>query len=143
MASGSCDVLPSASTLRTAGVVEQHFARRDAAAALFLEQHLGDDAAQVLASASCTCRRSSARIEIDDPVDRAAGARRGQPSDDQLAAGSRIQRQVHQVGRPQLLEHEHVRILAERRARRRQHLVGAAADLTLADEAHRRDRERR
>ena len=61
-----------------------------------------------------------------------AGARRGQPSDDQMSPGSRIQRQVHQVGRPQVLEHEHVGIFAERRARLRQHLVGAAADLTLA-----------
>ena len=57
-----------------------------------------------------------------------------------MPARRRVERDVHQLRRANLFEHQHVRILAQRDARRRQHLVGAAAHFALADEAACRDR---
>ena len=55
-------------------------------------------------------------------------------ADDEMTGRRGFEGDVHQQPGANLLEHEDVGILAERRASRRQHVVVAAADLPLADE---------
>ena len=74
------------------------------------------------------------RVEIDDAIDGAGGVVRREAADHQAARRRRFERHVHQLGGPQIFDHQHVGIFAQRRARRRQQIVVAAANLALADE---------
>ena len=134
IAIGNCDVLPSAMTFATARVVEQHFPRRDTAAADLPQQHLRDDAAQILREPELHLRAAVGRRLIDDAIDRIGGRVRGNRANHEMARLRRLERQRHDFRRPEVLDDEHVRVLAQRRTRNRQQLVAVAAHLALADE---------
>ena len=132
---GIWNVLPSRIRLLIAPVDDQHFERRDAAAADLAAQRLRDHALQRFRQHDPDLRLPIGRELIDDAVDGRRRRRRVQRAEHQVAGLRRLDRDRDGLEVAQLADQDDVRILAQRRAQRVLERVGVRAHLALVDQA--------
>ena len=132
---GIWNVLRFADQVRDGAVDEQHFQRRDAAAADLAAQGLRDHALQRLRQHDADLRLLVGGELIDHAIDGRRRGRRVQRAEHEVAGFRRLDRDRDRLEIAHFADQHDVRILAQRRAQRRLEAVGVRADLALVDQA--------
>ena len=113
--------------------IQEHLTRGDAPAARFSEQRLDDDPAKVLGKRQLRVQPLVRRKPVEHAIDGVSGGVRRQPGDHQPSRSGGFEHERHDAVAAQLLDRQHVGILAQRDADGGEQSRSFAPNLALAD----------